>query len=57
MNSYNNNSFQNEDNPQFIFLEKIKAMLITILEKERINNSYKISSQNEYLTLSQSEIP
>ena len=43
MNSYNNNSFQNEDNPQFIFLEKIKAMLITILEKERINNSYKIS--------------
>ena len=44
MNSYNNNtSSQNKDNPQFIFLEKIKAMLITILEKERINNSYKIS--------------
>ena len=44
MNSYNNNtSSQNKDNPQFIFLEKIKAMLITILEKERINNSFKIS--------------
>ena len=44
MNPYNNNtSSQNKDNPQFIFLEKIKAMLITILEKERINNSFKIS--------------
>ena len=32
-----------EDNPQFIFLEKIKAMLITIIEKERITNSIKAS--------------
>ena len=35
-----------EDNPQFIFLEKIKAMLITIIEKERITNSIKISLSN-----------
>ena len=33
-------------NPQFIFLEKIKAMLITIVEKEKINNSYKIALLN-----------
>ena len=34
MNSYNNNtSSQNKDNPQYIFLEKIKAMLITNQEK------------------------
>ena len=41
--SKNKTSSQDKDNPQFIFLEKIKAMLITILEKERINNSFKIS--------------
>ena len=35
-----------EDNPQFIFLEKIKAMLIIIIEKERITNSIKISLSN-----------
>ena len=45
MNS-NNKTDLNEDNPQFIFLEKLKAMLITILEKEKINNSYKISLSN-----------
>ena len=45
MNS-NNKTELNEDNPQFIFLEKIKAMMITILEKEKINNSYKISLSN-----------
>ena len=48
MNSANDNKiFPNkEGNPQFIFLEKIKAMLITILEKEQINNFYKISLSN-----------
>ena len=45
MNS-NNKTDLNEENPQFIFLEKIKAMMITILEKEKINNSYKISLSN-----------
>ena len=44
MNSYEKEN--NEDNPQFIFLEKIKAMLITIIEKERINNIIKISLSN-----------
>lgn len=42
MNSYE----KNENNPQFIFLEKIKALFITIIEKERINNALKISLAN-----------
>ena len=42
MNSYE----KNEINPQFIFLEKIKALFITIIEKERINNALKISLLN-----------
>ena len=42
MNSYE----KNEINPQFIFLEKIKALFITIIEKERINNALKISLAN-----------
>ena len=37
-----------KDNPQFIFMEKIKAMLITIIEKERITNMMKQSLQNCY---------
>ena len=44
MNSYKKGN--DEDNPQFIFLEKIKAMLITIIEKERINNQMKINLSN-----------
>ena len=44
MNSYEKEN--NENNPQFIFLEKIKAMFITIIEKERINNTIKISLSN-----------
>ena len=42
MNSYRKYQSKNE-NPQFIFLEKIKAMFTTIIEKERITNNLKIS--------------
>ena len=42
MNSYRKYQSKNE-NPQFIFLEKIRAMFITIIEKERITNNLKIS--------------
>ena len=45
MNSYNIYKSQNE-NPQFIFLEKIKAMFITIIEKERATNDLKLSLSN-----------
>ena len=42
MNS--NKDFENnQTNPQFIFLEKVKAMFITIIEKEQINNLLKVS--------------
>ena len=38
------NVFQSKnDNPQFIFLEKIKAMFIAIIEKERTTNDSKIN--------------
>ena len=46
MNSYKKYE-SNEDNPQFIFLEKIKAMFITIIEKQRQINDLKISLSNE----------
>ena len=42
MNS-NKDKENNQTNPQFIFLEKVKAMFITIIEKEQINNLLKIS--------------
>ena len=42
MNS-NKDIENNQTNPQFIFLEKVKAMFITIIEKEQINNLLKIS--------------
>ena len=42
MNSYRKYQSKNE-NPQFIFLEKIRAMFTTIIEKERITNNLKIS--------------
>ena len=42
MNS-NKGKENNQTNPQFIFLEKVKAMFITIIEKEQINNLLKIS--------------
>ena len=42
MNSNKDNE-NNQTNPQFIFLEKVKAMFITIIEKEQINNLLKIS--------------
>ena len=42
MNSNKDNE-NNQTNPQFIFVEKVKAMFITIIEKEQINNLLKIS--------------
>ena len=42
MNS-NKDKENNQTNPQFIFLEKVKAMFITIIEKEQINNLQKVS--------------
>ena len=42
MNS-NKDKENNQTNPQFIFLEKVKAMFITIIEKEQINNLLKVS--------------
>jgi len=42
MNSNRKYQSKNE-NPQFIFLEKIRAMFITIIEKEKITNNLKIS--------------
>ena len=42
MNSNKDNE-NNQTNPQFIFLEKVKAMFITIIEKEQINNLLKVS--------------
>lgn len=45
MNSYNFYESKDE-NPQFIFLEKVKAMFVTIIEKERITNNLKISLSN-----------
>ena len=45
MNSYINYKSQ-EENPQFIFLEKIKAMFITIIEKERWTNELKLYLSN-----------
>ena len=45
MNSYINYKSQ-EENPQFIFLEKIKAMFITIIEKERSTNELKLYLSN-----------
>ena len=47
MNSYRKYQSKNE-NPQFIFLEKIRAMFITIIEKERITNNLKISLSDAY---------
>ena len=34
------------EKPNFIFLEKVKELFITIIEKERINNNLKISLSN-----------
>ena len=46
MNSYKKYE-SNDDNPQFIFLEKIKAMFITIIEKQRQMNDLKLSLSND----------
>ena len=45
MNSYKIYESKGE-NPQFIFLEKVKAMFITIIEKERKTNDLKIYLSN-----------
>ena len=45
MNSYNIQG-TNDEKPHFIFLEKIKAMFITIIEKEKISKDLKISLTN-----------
>ena len=44
MNSYKKGN--DEDNPQFIFLEKIKAMLITIIQWLNYRMKEKISMLN-----------